>query len=79
MNKNFLKGGQSLKNMWDNTKKYKEKEYGTQKWKTNCGTLIQWNTIQQLKKKGTNHWNNMEHVTGTTGTIWMNLKGIMLS
>lgn len=31
------------------------------------------------KKKGTNHWNNMEHVTGTIGTIWMNLKGIMLS
>ena len=80
MNNNFLKGGQSLRNVWDNTKKYKEKEYGTQKQKTNCGTLH--NGIlfsSKKKKKGTNHWNNMEHVTGTIGTIWMNLKGIMLS
>ena len=77
MNNNFLKGGPSLRNMWDNTKKYKEKEYGTQKRKTNCGTLN--NGILFSSKKRNKPLNNMEHVIGTTGTIWMNLKGITLS
>lgn len=70
MNNNFLKGGQSLRNVWDNTKKYKEKEYGTQKQKTNCGTLnngilfsSEKNRNKSLEQHGTchwNHWNNMD-------------------
>ena len=60
MNNNFLKGGQSLRNVWDNTKKYKEKEYGTQKQKTNCGTLHNGILFSSKKKK------KKEQIIGTT-------------
>ena len=55
--------------MWDNTKKYKEKKYGTQKRKTNCGTLNNGILFSSKKKEQTieqhgtyhwSHWNNMD-------------------